>query len=124
MSPTAGKATAPTAQRCIRIDRTTIFAHRCVLCLGHKGDCDWHAFAESVEGEPWTPPEADRAEADQLAIARDAARYRWLRDSGFGNRVPHLAQYPYQARVDARRYPQMGEVGIDAAIDAAMEMTK
>lgn len=69
----------------------------------------------------WAGHEAGKKEAD-AQNASDAARYRWLRD-GWGrtsNRMPHITQYPAQ-QFDKPRMPQISDVGMDAAIDAAMK---
>jgi hypothetical protein len=60
--------------------------------------------------------------AQPVKDIKDAARYRWLRD-GWGrtsNRMPHITQYPAQ-QFDKPRMPQIRDVGLDAAIDAAMQ---
>lgn len=51
---------------------------------------------------------------------KDAARYRFLRNGASNNRVPHITQYPAQ-EFDNPRMPQIRDVGLDAAIDAAID---
>jgi len=56
----------------------------------------------------------------------DAERYRWLKEQLDApwwlttNRAPHIEQYPHQDN-DLVRYPQIKDVGLDAAIDFARE---
>lgn len=82
--------------------------------------------------------ERDRSEAQAKRIAElkarlaqvevDAGRYQWLRKgSPKSNRLPHITQYPYQAKIDENRIPQVWDIEgyhpdrLDAAIDAAMK---
>ncbi|MDQ5959385.1 MAG: hypothetical protein QG592_464 [Pseudomonadota bacterium] len=54
-------------------------------------------------------------------VAKDVERYRFLKErSPFGNRVPHIEQYPYQPKIDRSEFPHFTVVGIDEAIDAAI----
>jgi len=58
-------------------------------------------------------------------VAKDAERYRFLKErSPFGNRVPHIEQYPYQPKIDRSEFPHFTVVGIDEAIDAAILAAK
>jgi hypothetical protein len=62
-----------------------------------------------------------RPSAPAQDVVRDAERYRFLKTrSHFGNRVPHIEQYPYQQTIDRVEFPHFTIVGIDAAIDAAL----
>lgn len=66
----------------------------------------------------------DGEAAEDAAMIRDAHRYRFLRDNHKGgNRVPHISQYPYCGAIDDVEYPYFTKVGLDAAVDAAIEMT-
>ena len=66
--------------------------------------------------------ECARLEKEVDALRQDAERYRWLRDrAGATNRQPHIAQWPAASIDEAVKYPQIRHVGLDAAIDAAMQ---
>jgi len=67
----------------------------------------------------------DAEAAEDAKTVRDAQRYRWLRDHRGSNRLPHVTQYPPQD-FDGDRYfvCQISKHGLDAAIDAAMQMAQ
>ena len=56
------------------------------------------------------------------SLQADAERYRWLRATWgrASNRVPHVTQYQAQ-QFDKQPMPQISDVGLDSAIDAAMK---
>lgn len=55
-------------------------------------------------------------------VMNDAARYQWLKQrSPFGNRAPHIEQYPFQSGFDKVKLPHFTVVGLDDAIDAAID---
>lgn len=67
----------------------------------------------------------DQEAAEDAKIVRDAQRYRWLRDHRGSNRLPYVTQYPPQD-FDGDRYfvCQIAKHGLDAAVDAAMQMAQ
>lgn len=84
--------------------------------LCHNGCCGPFARSEIEAVVAWNRrAPAVAAPGD----AEDAERYRWLRDGVSNNRMPHVTQYPAQ-KFDNPRMPQIRDVGMDAAIDAAM----
>jgi hypothetical protein len=70
--------------------------------------------------------EVARLTAELEEARKDAGRYRWLRNESrkMGNRVPHISQHPFIEWLDETEYPYWPEVGLDAAIDAAMTKEK
>jgi len=70
--------------------------------------------------------EISRLTAELEEARKDAGRYRWLRNESrkMGNRVPHISQHPFIEWLDETEYPYWPEVGLDAAIDAAMTKEK
>lgn len=82
------------------------------------------AIDESVRGWSYQPlfdesrkieRELSDLRAKLAAAEKDAERYRWLRDRPSNNRVPHVTQWA------ATDLPHYRDVGMDTAIDAAIE---
>jgi hypothetical protein len=63
--------------------------------------------------------------ATSAADAKDAARYRWMRDMSSEVCAPFIAQYPEDAKFDNNIHPNplLGEE-TDRAIDAAMAASR
>lgn len=112
--------------------------HRCAQCGGDGSrEHPYQIACLMLHGRPFRDEKPTSSQPDSAccecamigqsldtgADARDAARYRWLRDHRGSNRLPHVTQYPYLKEHDRIEYPQISKVGLDAAVDGAMQMT-
>jgi hypothetical protein len=81
-----------------------------------EGDAEkWHAFTAGIDADQVVS--ASEKFGDALGLLRDAARYRWLRDSR-GPVTTHIETWRY----DLDKYVMVANEEADAAIDAAMAL--